>query len=184
MVDCEMTGVIPTKDKLLQVAAIKLKRDGYQYKQEGEPFVRYLSYDGKPETAFHKQYLTHIFKKCNESSLETDQLKEELHEWLGSYLGKATPVGDCVPTDIEFLRNNDCIDTQHYVNDEPVLGTFHYEYFDMNAPKKMARVKMGGKFDTPNLDDNIHDALVDCQNQTKELNHILSILLGFYLRIG
>lgn len=178
MIDCEMTGVLPQKDSLLQVAALKLRREGNQYKKEGEPFVQYLEYHGKPENKFQKQYLTHIFKKCNQSKLQPSELKSKLHDWLGpEYLGKAIPVGDCVPTDIAFLWKNDCIDLQHYVDDKPVLGTFHYEFFDMNAPKEMARVKMGGKFDTPDLDPNEHDALVDCENQTKELNQILKILL-------
>ena len=177
MIDCEMTGVLPNKDKLLQVAALKLERVKNQYRQVGEPFLKFLAYDGRPENEFQKQYLTHVFDECNKSDLTPARLKTELHGWLGSYLNKATPVGDCVPTDIAFLAANDCIDLSHFKNDQPVPGTFHYEYFDMNAPKEIARVKMGGKFETPNLDENIHDALVDCENQLKELNHILEILL-------
>lgn len=178
MIDCEMTGVIPTRDKLLQVAMVKLELKNKQYNQVGQPLVEYLSYDGKPHNEFHKKYLADIFKICNASKLTSPELKIKIHDWLGKdFLGKATPVGDCVPVDMSFLYANDCINYPDIGDEGSILGTFHYEFFDMNSFKLIAREKTGEK-EKLDLNKNAHDALVDCQNQIKELNHCLKILLN------
>lgn len=93
MVDCEMTGVIPERDSLLQVAMLKLKLDNNRYVVDGEPLNEFLQYGGKPSNEFHRTYLTHIFEKCNESSLSASELKQKIHEWLGNLKGKVMPVG-------------------------------------------------------------------------------------------
>lgn len=182
MVDCEMDGVVSTRDNLLQVGAIKLSLNKAEkrYEQEGDAFLAYLHSDSKPTKGFHRKFLLDVFKKCNESDLKPEQFKEDFHGWLGDWKGEATPVGDCVPTDIAFLLAKGCIDPCDYDDDDkPVKGTFHYEFFDLNSVKAIARQKAGEKFkiDGENTE-GIHDALVDCENQTLELNQYLKILLA------
>lgn len=175
MLDCEMTGVLPKRDHLLQIAALKLEREGICYKQVEESFVLYLAYAGRPSNEFHRKYLTHIFDQCNKSTISPPEAKKLLHDWLGDWRGHVTPTGDCVPTDIAFLLEKGCADP----SDIDVPGTFHFEFFEMNPLKLVARHLLRSKFETPGLNkEGIHDALVDCGNQLLELNHILAILLG------
>lgn len=180
MVDCEMTGVIPKRDELLQIAMLKLKLDGIQYVEEGEPLVLYLHTDAQPQSGFQQKYLTHIFEKCNESDLTPQEAQKRVHDWMGKQLlGKVTPCGDCVPTDIAFLKEKGIITESDFENDKPKEGTFHYEFFEMNSIKAVARHMSGAKESLADLDtENIHDALVDCRNQTIEMNHYLKTLLG------
>ena len=180
--DCEMTGVVPTRDKLLQVAMLKLELDGHQYREVGEPLVLYLQHDGQPQNDFHRKYLSHIFEKCNQSTLQAPEAKQQIHQWLGDWKGTVTPTGDCVMTDLNFLTSAGCIDTGDIGDQGQIPGTFHFESFDANPIKALARHKAGRKEDKKELagfdEEGIHDALVDCHNQLKELNHYLGILLG------
>lgn len=180
MVDCEMTGVIPKRDELLQIAMLKLKLDGIQYVEEGEPLVLYLHTDKQPESGFQQKYLTHIFEQCNESQMTPQEAQQRVHDWLGKQLlGKVMPCGDCVPTDIAFLKEKGIITESDFENNKPKEGTFHYEFFEMNSIKAIARHLTGAKESLSDLDEeNIHDALVDCRNQTIEMNHYIKTLLG------
>jgi oligoribonuclease (3'-5' exoribonuclease)/GNAT superfamily N-acetyltransferase len=181
MLDCEMTGVIPSRDKLLQIAMLKLKLKDNQYEEVGEPLVLYLRHDGKPENDFHREHLEHIFERCNESNLQPGEAKEKICDWLGELKGKVTPCGDCVHTDLAFLYENGLLDRADIGDGGPIPGTFHYETFDLNPLKAMARHRTGAKEDRKELagydEENIHDALVDCRNQLKELNHYMKVLL-------
>jgi oligoribonuclease (3'-5' exoribonuclease) len=177
MIDCEMTGVNPDVHDLLQVAALKLKLSDGQYVEDGEPFDFYLHSDETPENEFHKKYLSEIYKKCNESNKNPEDLKSEIHKWLGDLKGKVMPVGDCVPTDINFLYTSKGGDRPDIGDDGPIEGTFHYEYFEMNPLKLLVEEITGAKLKVEGLDEeNIHDALVDCKNQLIELNHCLKVL--------
>lgn len=178
MIDAEMTGVIPERDHLLQLAMLKLKLNGMQYEIEGDPLVQYFPFDGQPENDFQKKYLKDIFKKCNDSVLSEEEARSQIESFLGSLKGKVQPTGDCVPCDMAFLFARGVIDRADIQDDKQVPGTFHFEYFELNPLKAFARQRMGKKFEVEGLDKNIHDALVDCQNQTKELNTYLKILMG------
>lgn len=181
MVDCEMDGVVAGRDKLLQAAFLKLAYNKSKkcYEEISEPLVLYFPHDGKPKNDFQKKYLTEIFQKCNKCTTPIDANKATLHDWLGNYAGEATPVGDCVPTDIAFLLASGLIDPCDFGEDgEPIKGTFHYEYFDLNSVKAIAREACGEKFEVEGLDnEGIHDALVDCKNQLLELNEYLKRML-------
>jgi len=179
MLDGEFTGVDETRYLPLQFAFCKLELQNERYVEVGEPLVLYFKHDGRPENGFQKKFLTHIFDLCNKSDLTPAQGKELLHEWLGDWKGVVQPCGDCVPTDVAFLKHHGIMDRNDIVDDEQVPGTFHYEFYDLNAPKSLARHKKGEKYTVADLDEeNIHDALVDCRNQTKELNSYLEVLLG------
>lgn len=179
MVDCEMTCVQPKRDELLQVAAIKLKRQGNQYVEVGEPLELFLKSDAKPSNDFHRKYLSHIFEKCNESDLDPGMAREKINAWLGDLRGKVMPCGDCVPTDMSFLYENGLIDPPDIGDEGQIEGSFHYEYWEMNPIKAIARHREGRKESLSDLDkENIHDALVDCRNQLVEMNHYLKVLLG------
>lgn len=179
MVDCEFSGLDPKKDDLLQVAMVKLQLVGDQYEALDEPLNVFLKSNLRPTRPFHHEFLTHVFDACNESEITCVDLKEIIHDWMGSDWVGVTPCGECVPCDIEFLYVKDCLDRPGFdEDDQPLKGTFHYEYFDLNAPKLIARHRYGEKLKPSNLDeDNIHDALVDCYNQLKELNFYLTKLL-------
>lgn len=182
MVDCEMTGVKPHRDALLQIAMTKLKLQGIQYVEYDEPLVLYLHYEGAPQNEFQKEHLSEIIEMCNKSQLNADQAKVKIDAWLGELKGKVTPAGDCVPTDIRFLIEKGAIEENDIDDNGQIPGTFHYEYFDANGIKAIARTKAGKKEDKAGLpgfdQENEHDALVDCRNQTIELNYYLNILLG------
>jgi oligoribonuclease (3'-5' exoribonuclease) len=180
MIDCEMTGVNPDVHDLLQVAALKLKLDDGQYTTTGEPFMFYLHSDETPQNDFQKRYLAPVYEKCNKSTKTSEDLKSELHDWLGELKGKVMPVGDCVPTDITFLYTSKGGDRPDIKDDgQPIEGTFHYEFFEMNPLKMLAEEITGAKLKVDGLDDdNIHDALVDCKNQLIELNYCLKVLRG------
>lgn len=178
MVDCEMTGVRVDRDKLLQVAMLKLRLDPDKkcYLVDQTPLVEYLHYSGQPESNFQRQYLSHIFKKCNESALQSIELKNRIHAWLGHYKG-SVPCGDCVHFDIDFLAYNGCIDRPDIDKDgQEIPGTFHYSLFDIGPIKRLARQKAGSNIEAPRKLDAQHDALIDCYCQTEELNFYLAKL--------
>lgn len=178
MVDCEMCGTWPKRDPLLQVAMLKLKLQNGQYLVNRDHLNAFLHFPGQPQTEFHHKYLTHVFKACNASKLTPHQLQDQIHEWLGPLKGIATPVGDCVSTDIDFLLTNSCIVRPDISKDGvPILGTFHYETFDLNPIKCIVREKLGMKVKPNKIIEGGHDALVDCYNQTLELNLFLRHLL-------
>jgi len=182
MVDCEMTGVVASRDALLQVGMLKLllNKDLMCYEQVDDDLLAYLHHDGEPTNDFQRKFLLPVYEQCKISTLKPNDLKTQIHNWLGDWKGEATPVGDCVPTDIAFLLANDCIDPCDYDDaGNSVKGTFHYEFFDLNAVKAIARSKVGDKFEIPGIDkDGVHDAIVDCNNQLLELNSFIEILLG------
>lgn len=175
MIDLEMTGVNVFRDKILQIAMMKLEyRDGY-YANAGEK-EWFLHCDEQPTRDFHKEFLAHIFQKCNESNMTAQAARTDIDVWLGPYKG-AVPVGDCIPTDIYFLAVNDIIDMSDFDEEgHPIAGTFDHEFFDLNAPKILSREKMGEKFEVPGTKKS-HDALEDCRDQLLELNAYLDILL-------
>lgn len=181
MLDLEMSGVIPERDDILQIAMIRLdlsKEDGvFQYKSVGEPLEIFLHSDKKPKGSFHEKYLKDIFAKANESTATPDEAKKMIEDWLGDLKGVVTPCGDAVHTDMSFLYAKGCIDRGDIVDDKQVPGTFHFEMFDLNSLKSVAREKNGSKENGLDLEDGIHNALVDCRNQTKELNWDLKVLL-------
>lgn len=174
-----MTGVFPDRDEILQVAMIKMQLEGDQYVEVGQPLVIYVHNDKQPYNDFHRQFLSHIFEACNASTTEITEVKDMIHSWLGpDWIGVSTPCGDCVPCDIDFLYTYRCLDRPGFTDEgEPILGTFHFEYFDLNSVKAITRHKMGKKEVPKDMDENIHDGLVDCQNQMKELNFYLRKLL-------
>jgi oligoribonuclease (3'-5' exoribonuclease) len=178
MVDCEMCGVKPERDALLQVAMLKLRLKDGQYLVSPNYLNAFLHYPGQPETEFHREFLTHIFEACNKSTLTPSQLQEQIHNWLGPLKGKAIPVGDCVSTDLDFLIRNNCI-VRSDIDKEgtPIPGTFHYESFDLNPVKCIVREKLGKKIKPEKEIEGKHDALVDVFNQTLELNLFLKHLL-------
>jgi oligoribonuclease (3'-5' exoribonuclease) len=179
MVDCEMTGVRPEEHSLLQVAMVKLCLIEGQYRFNPNILVAYLKNDASPSTPFHFEFLSHIFEKCNKSTLTCSELKAQISDWLGDLRGKVMPTGDCISCDMEFLYKNECIDRSGYLNDgTPVLGTFHYEQFDLNPIKLIARQKTGEKSKPAKSFAGKHDAVVDCFNQILELNHFIKILLN------
>src|SRR5690554_5982897 len=124
MLDCEMAGVVPERDALLQVAMLRLRLQGNQYVVEGEPLVLYLQHEGQPQNSFHRKYLKHIFKRCNESDLQPEAAKEKICDWLGDLKGQVQPCGDCVPTDMAFLRAKGLIDPSDFdESGKPIPGT-------------------------------------------------------------
>ena len=179
MVDTELTGVLPESDSLLQLAMIKLKLSDGQYTKVDQPLILYFPFPGKPENDFQKQYLTYIYKKCNQSTLTDQDAVKQIEAFLGEeFLGKATPVGDCIPTDIDFMYRRGLLKRPGYSpSGEKVLGTLHFEFFDLNAIKAISQEKLGYKFEVDGQDPGIHDAYVDCENQLLELNMYLNILL-------
>jgi oligoribonuclease (3'-5' exoribonuclease) len=183
MLDLEMSGLNPKFDSILQVAALKLDLKGNRYVSHDLPFNNYLHFEGKPESDFAKTHMLEVYRQCNESDLGLEEVKENFEQWLGQDRGKLSPCGDCVPTDVLFMYTKGLIELAHYIGDTPVEGTFHYEYFDMNALKLVARTKVGREFDkdatfVATLKTGAHDALVDCLNQLEELNLIVGQLLS------
>lgn len=180
MLDCEMEGLNPRKDALLQIAAIKLELRANQYVPVAfeKPLNIYLHSDAQPESDFARKFMTDVYRKCNESQISEQQARPVLDEWMGDWRGLVSPTGDCVPTDVLFLWARGVIDISHFDGDTPVPGTFFYEFFDMNSIKALARQKMGSKFDKqlPRHEGD-HDALVDCLNQLIELNAFIEVLL-------
>lgn len=179
MVDCEMTGLDPAVDDVIQLSCLKLELEGIQYKAVDE-FNIYIHTDKQPESDFAKKYLIDIYRKANSSTITYPDAKELLHGWLSDeWLNQASPTGDCVPTDILFLYVKGVINLGRYEGDTPVPGTFHYEYFEANPLKLLARTKAGFKFDKqlPRIPGD-HDAMVDCKNQLTELNGIIEVLLS------
>lgn len=181
MLDCEMTGLDPRKDDLIQVAALKLRLQNFQYVPEPNVphFNLFIHTTRQPESEFARKHMTDVYRRANNSLYDYISGGRMLAQWLGSWRSKVSPAGDCVPTDVLFMWEKGMIELSRYDGDTPVPGTFHYEYFDMNPIKALARQKMGCKFDKelPKLPGE-HDALVDCLNQAAELNAFIAVLLG------
>jgi len=179
MIDCEMTGLDPKADDLIQIAAIKLELQGDQYIETGPDLNFFIHTDKQPASEFARKYMSDVYKQANESTVDYVQAKAILDSWLGDWKGEVSPCGDCVPTDVLFMYMKGVIGLSRYEGDTPVKGTFHYEYFDMNAIKALARQKKGYKFDKEleRLPGD-HDALVDCRNQLVEMNAIIKVLLS------
>lgn len=178
MIDCEMTGLHYERDDVIQIAALKLILEGSEYQVVEGPLNIFLHTDLHPTSAFAKEHMVDVYRKANASQNSYEDARVMLDAWLGDWRGKVSPTGDCVPTDIMFLRWKNVIETSHFDGDTPIDGTFHYEFWDMNAIKSLARAKMGYKFDKDlPADPGAHDALVDCYNQLRELNAGISVLL-------
>jgi len=185
MVDLEMTGVNVQRDQPLQVAMLKLSLDyangKFQYVVKDE-FNCYIHNAAKPANGFHRKYMSNVYKLCNHSTEDLKSCKLKIAKFVGDWRGKVTPVGDCVITDLRFLFQNILIDSNDIIEDKQIPGTFHYEIWDMNMPKQIANQKLGRKMDKKDLPGynfkDVHDALVDCYNQTLELNYLLNILLN------
>ncbi len=179
MIDCEMTGLNYERDDVIQIAALKLVREGLEYQIADDPFNIFIHTDLEPTSDFARQYMADIYRQANESQNSYEDARALLDTWLGDWRGKVSPTGDCVPTDIAFLRWKNVIDTSYYDGDTPVDGTFFYEYWDANPIKAIARARVGRKFDKDlPKDPGDHDALVDCRNQLRELNAFLWELLS------
>lgn len=182
MLDLEMSGVIPERDDILQIAMIKLElqsadpRD-YGYLEVGRPLEIFIHSDKQPSNDFHEKYLKDIFAKANESKVTPEEAKKLIHEWLGDLKGVVTPCGDAVHCDMGFLYAKGCIDRGDIGDAGPIPGTFHYEIFDLNSLKLVAR-QLNGEKEKLKLEDGIHNALVDCRNQTTELNWMLKVLIN------
>jgi oligoribonuclease (3'-5' exoribonuclease) len=177
MIDLEMTGVIPDRDDILQIAMLKLTLKGNQYEVSGEPLEIFVHSDKKPSNDFHRKFLMRVFAKSNESEVDAPAAKQMISKWLGDLEGKVVPTGDAIQCDLAFLYAKGVITRGDIVNDENVPGTFNHEIFDLNALKCVSRQKLGAKEDL-DLEEGIHDAMVDCRNQLVELNSYLSTLLG------
>lgn len=178
MIDCEMTGLNFKTDDVIQIAALKLERIGSQYVSRGEPLNLFLHTDLQPHSEFARTHMIEVYKKANASDLGYEEARDQLKEWLGDWWSQVSPVGDCVPTDIRFLAEKGVISTSYYEQDTPVPGTFHFEFFEINPLKLVARTKVGYKFDKElKVLPGAHDALIDCYNQLTELNAILETLL-------
>ncbi len=176
MIDCEMSGLRVGVDELLQVSAVILRLDGIIYTEERH-FDTYLHTKNRPVTDFDSKYLSDIYHKCNGSPDTPASVYKAFKEFIGTDT-KLVPCGDCVITDLEFLYNYGILDRNYYEGDTSVEGTLDYEIFDLNALKCLSRTKKGFKSDKSLvLDSGIHNALVDCRNQTLELNHYLEVLL-------
>jgi len=182
MLDLEMTGVIPERDDILQIAMCKLElqsadpRD-YGYIIVGDPLEIFIHSDKQPSNEFHEKYLKDIFAKSNESKVTPEDAKKLIHEWLGDLKGVVTPCGDAVHCDMGFLYAKGCIDRGDIGDDGAIPGTFHYEIFDLNSLKSVAR-QLNGEKEKLKLEDGIHNAMVDCRNQTTELNWMLKVLIN------
>lgn len=180
MLDCEMTGLNPRKDDLLQIAAIKLELRNNQYRpvSSSQPLNIYLHTDQAPSSDFARKFMSDVYRKCQESQTSLEDARAMLDEWMEDWKNLVSPTGDCVPTDVLFMWYKGVIDIAHFDVDVPVPGTFHYEYADMHFIKQLARQKMGSKFDKQlprHAGD--HDAMVDCLNQLTELNAFIQVLL-------
>jgi oligoribonuclease (3'-5' exoribonuclease) len=182
MLDCEMSGLRPETDDLLQIAMLdlRLNNTGFQYVE-----VNYLNvypYSAKkPVSSFDAEFLSEIYEEANRSEETADSLRMGIRTFVGqTEIGKVQPCGDCVPTDVSFLKAKGLIDSGYYtVDNVAVPGTFSYEFFEMNSIKTMARHRTGYKFDKQlPLAKGVHDALVDCRNQLIELNAIIKVLLS------
>ena len=177
MLDCEMTGLDPRADDVIQLACIKLTLVNGQY-VPSEEFNEFVHTDKQPETEFAKTHMMEVYEQANASTMDYAGLRSKLETFLGDDVGLLSPCGDCVPTDVMFLYMKDVISLSKFNGDTPVAGTLHYEYFDANSIKLVARHKEGYKFDKElPLLPGAHDALIDCKNQTMELNAILKVLL-------
>ncbi len=174
MIDLEMTGVVPERDDIIQIAATKLVLQELQYVEEGEPFEIFPHTNLEPSNPFHLKFLVDIFKKANESEFDIVDARNLFADWLGNWKG-TIPTGDCIQQDMMFLYANGVIDRGDIVDEKPVSGTLHYECFDINPLKCIARQKLGKK-EKLDLASGIHNAMVDCRNQTIELNYYLSVL--------
>lgn len=181
MIDCEMTGLNYDKDDIIQIAALKLTRYGVEYQICDEPLNIFIHTDLQPTSDFARQHMRDIYRQANASPNSYEDARDLLDTWLRAgedFSDGVSPTGDCVPTDIMFLRWKNVISTSYYDGDTPVPGTFHYEFWDMNAIKAIARAKVGYKLDKDlPRDPGDHDALVDCKNQLRELNAIISVLI-------
>jgi hypothetical protein len=171
MIDLEMSGVIPDRDDILQIAMLRLELKDNQYLVSGKPLEIFVHSDKKPSNDFHREFLTEIFAKSNASDIDAPKAKQMVIDWLGDLVGKAVPVGDAIQCDLAFLYAKGIIVRGDIVNDENVPGTFNHEIADLNI------LKLGHR-ETLQLDSGVHNAMTDCNNQLIELNSYLTTLLG------
>jgi len=183
MIDCEMTGLDPRTDDLLQVAAIKLVWDpvgqGYAPLPLWPIFNLYIRTDKEPISAFALEHMREVYEKCRASTYTLADARPLLAQWMSGWANEVSPTGDCVSTDILFLWEKGVIDLSRFEGDTSIPGTFFYEQFDINPVKALARHRVGSKFDKAlPLLPGAHDALVDCENQLLELNAFIKVLIA------
>lgn len=126
--------------------------------------------------------MSSVYKECNNSNTTLQDCSKQVETFLGEWKGKVMAVGDCVITDLRFLFEHNVIKDNDIINDKQIPGTFHYEVADLNLLKMVVNQKMGRKMNKRMLDgydhEGIHDALVDCFNQTIELNYMLNVIFN------
>lgn len=177
MIDMEFTGVIPTRDDVLQVAMVKCDLDvgSMSYKVVGKPLNIFLKTEVKPHRPFHHEHLLPCFEKCSSEGLT----QEEAYKAIDAFLGKTEkrwPSGDCVATDLGFLFNKKLIDYNDYdENDTEIPGHLDYRVLEMKPLKVVAKT-LGWEAPADQLRE--HDGLNDCFNQLYELNDCLSFLFS------
>jgi len=124
MLDCEMSGLDPKVDDLLQIAAMKLEFDGVRYNEVDEINI-FVHSDKTPNSAFALEHMTEVYRKSNESTVTLEMARTLLLGFLQDWAGNVSPCGDCVPTDILFLYEKGVVNLAGFNGDTPVPGTFN-----------------------------------------------------------
>lgn len=167
-IDLEMTGLDPTKDQILEVAAIVTDWD----------FNEIATYTAikKVSSKLIKQRMTGEFwEKYSDvrAALVAQNLtgksrrgvEDELLDFLDKYFPKDVPVllaGNSIHIDRKFIENE-----WHRLN-----ARLHYRMLDVSAWKVVFEGKFGKKFAKPEA----HRALEDIRGSIMELKYYLNLL--------
>lgn len=176
MLDGEFDGVIPERDELLELSMIKciFDKEEKQYKVGKKYLELYIKTDAQPTRDFHREHLKECFERCNKSETTMEDARIAIEEFIGDWYGQAWPAGDCVTTDIGFLRQNKLlVDNDYDEDDNEVKGTVDFRIMEIAPLKRIAKC-LGWKKPETNLAE--HRSLNDCYNQLGELNSILKFI--------
>mgnify|MGYP000288823750 CR=1 FL=1 len=169
-IDLEMTGLDPTKDRILEVAAIATDWDFKEIAiyeaavKVGPRLIERRMVKGPSASFFdaHPQARDALVKQNNESGRSARTIESELLAFLDAHFKEGIPVllaGNSIHMDRRFI-----------INTWPRLDArLHYRMLDVSAWKVVFEGKFKKKFAKPDA----HRALSDIRGSIEELQYYL-----------
>lgn len=166
-VDLEMTGLNPTKDRILEVAALVTDWDfnelgRFESGVGHEPTAIRLLMDANPWNATHSENAEALLKLCEASQAE-EFVAAKFEEFINNHFAKDEPAllaGNSIHMDRQFIR--------HWW--PQVDKRLHYRMLDVSAWKVVMIAKYGVEYEKLER----HRAMEDIRESIDELQFYLS----------
>ncbi|TEB38423.1 ribonuclease H-like protein [Coprinellus micaceus] len=163
-IDLEMTGLVPSKDKILEIAVLitdgnlEVVDEGVEYIVHAEKSVL----DGMDEWCTNQHGKTGLTTACLESSNSTEFVAQSVLEYIKNWIPEprtAVLAGSSVHVDKTFLA----------VEMPRIVDHLHYRIVDVSSVKELVRRWYPSDKQSPKSAEISHRALDDIQASIREL---------------